>query len=289
MFVLIGVNFYFKLEDALKKSQAISNSYFVQLSASELIMPEKNIELKFKIINNITLKPVEKFKTVKEKLMHVIILDSQLASYQHLYPEYLGNGTFIATARFPYFNNYRFYIQYAPDDLSEYISIINTSTANTPDYNRTAFLGFGALSKSFGDYNVTLSYSESSLNGGIGFEYTLRDVKTGNLIDISKNISELGYFLIVGDDGLTFPRAYAVNMSNVQDNKSENSIKFNVIFQNPGWYKLFWEFSNENKSLVTDFNVKINMNYSNITSPSPFFNALVEVFNDSFPGCVGYG
>jgi hypothetical protein len=72
-----------------------------------------------KIVDEATGKPVEKFATVHEKLLHLIIVATDLSWFNHIHPEYKGNGEFVVTTTLPREGSYKLYADYTPEGKSQ--------------------------------------------------------------------------------------------------------------------------------------------------------------------------
>lgn len=66
--------------------------------------------------------PVSEFATVHEKLMHLIIVSSDLSWFNHIHPEYKGNGVFEVTTALPSEGSYKLYADYTPKGGSQEVA-----------------------------------------------------------------------------------------------------------------------------------------------------------------------
>lgn len=259
----------------------------------ETILPNEPVELKLAVFNKYSGKPVEKFKPINGKLMHLTIFNVELTEYQHVFPKYTGNWTFTILATLPYFDDYRIYAEYSPDDSGEVLSILNATTGYS-SRNEKALLYPEPLSETFGKkYNVTLSFESFDSDKGIDFIYSIRDSKTlKDISNLDSNLTAFGFLVIVSDDGMFYRRIYPLNETG-EEKKEDDKIEFNAVFEKPGWYKLFAEFSHEKNVFLTDFTVKIDINkISNNKSGSgdnAVMKTIVELFNETIPPCMEYG
>lgn len=67
-------------------------------------------------------KPVEKFALVHEKLLHLIVVSADLSWFNHVHPEYKGNGEFSVTMTLPREGGYKLYADYTPEGRSQVVS-----------------------------------------------------------------------------------------------------------------------------------------------------------------------
>lgn len=75
-------------------------------------------------------KPVEKLDTVHEKLMHLIVVSSDLSWFNHLHPRYEGNGRFTISTTLPRPGSYKLYADYTPNGKMQEVPQHEFSTAD---------------------------------------------------------------------------------------------------------------------------------------------------------------
>ena len=66
--------------------------------------------------------PVPEFSPSHEKLMHLIVVASDLSWFNHIHPEYKGNGVFDVTTTLPRAGSYKIYADYTPTGGSQEIA-----------------------------------------------------------------------------------------------------------------------------------------------------------------------
>jgi hypothetical protein len=60
--------------------------------------------------------PVQEFAVVHDKLMHLIVVSQDLSWFNHLHPEYKGNGVFSLRTSLPRAGQYKLFADYTPKD-----------------------------------------------------------------------------------------------------------------------------------------------------------------------------
>ena len=82
-------------------------------------------------------KPVQKFDVNHEKTMHLIIVSKDLSYFDHIHPEYKGDGRFDIDTQFPAGGDYKLFADYVPTGgaattKSEWISAEGKAPAAVP-------------------------------------------------------------------------------------------------------------------------------------------------------------
>jgi hypothetical protein len=108
---------YHESQDALPGQRTTTHMSFV--ATPSRIEAGRQTTWKLTIIDDSTGRPVEKFATGHEKLMHLIVVSNDLAWFNHLHPEYLGNGEFTVTTTLPHPGTYKLYADYTPDGRNQ--------------------------------------------------------------------------------------------------------------------------------------------------------------------------
>ena len=67
---------------------------------------------------------VPDFEVFQEKIMHLIVVSDELDFYDHLHPDYKGDGRFEVEANFPQPGNYTLFSDYKPTGNPERVSVI---------------------------------------------------------------------------------------------------------------------------------------------------------------------
>lgn len=239
--------------------QGYSKDYAVELLTSpETVTPNTPLTLTFIVTDKRTGKRVDKFRIVQEKLMHVIVLSKNLSYYDHIHPEYMGNGEFTVTTSLPKDDEYRLYVEYSPPDFFENVTIVPLKTKTIPNEN-TANLSVNGFDKQYVQrYRVMLSPGGPfRRNETVDFTYTISDLTTGKPIDtLEPYLGAFGHLAMVSEDGLTYVHVHPIDIPALGQKTGGPVIRFNTYFPKTGKYKLFAQFQHEGTLFVTDFVVE---------------------------------
>jgi hypothetical protein len=109
---------------------AHTNSTRMEFSAEPSAIPSgKPVTWRLTIVDNESGEPVQEFEKVHEKLLHLIVVSTDLTWFNHLHPEYQGNGVFTIEATLPRSGNYKFYADYTPKGKTQEVPQHEFSTA----------------------------------------------------------------------------------------------------------------------------------------------------------------
>ncbi|AFZ61216.1 hypothetical protein H6G54_29255 [Anabaena cylindrica FACHB-243] len=225
-----------------------------KLKAPSNIIPDINIPI-FIEVQDLKGKPVSKFDTFQEKLMHLIVVSDDLQFFSHLHPTYKDNGKFEVLTSFPQAGGYTFFSDYKPAGQAEQISVLkaefprNTLPSPQIDLNR---------SKTFGDIKVNLNISEATVSAGeeVTLMFKLQDAANNQpLTDLQPYLGEKGHLVILRkSNSLTaadYIHAHALN------NTPTGEVHFMTNFPQPGKYKLWGQFQRNGKIITADFWVNV--------------------------------
>lgn len=236
-----------------------SKNYRLTVSTSpEKIEENKPVTLTFRITDVRTGKRLEKYQTVMEKLLHVVVLSKDLLSYDHIHPQYDGTGTFTISHVFPKAGTYYLYAEYSPPDFYENMSVA-TIIAGSPVIEKSSDLTDMNTEKLFNNTKVTLSYKKPlRVNDTVDFTFQLTRQDTGvPIADIEPYLSAFGHMSAVSEDMKTYAHVHPVTGVLTPESRGGPDVTFSTFFPKSGRYKLFTQFKRSGTVLVTDFSVEV--------------------------------
>jgi antitoxin component YwqK of YwqJK toxin-antitoxin module len=201
-------------------------------------------------------KSINKFDTFQEKLMHLIIVRDDLTSFEHLHPNYKGNGRFEISAKFSSPGDYSLFSDYKPSGQPEAVSIMQVKIPGTIPLpkNLEMFETTKVLS------NAKVNFKLPTKNIQTGKEVTLKfdiqdTVNNQPIKDLLPYLGERGHLVIIKSSSpLTvadYIHAHALKKS------PDGQIEFLTRFPQPGTYKLWIQFNRNGKINTADFWVNV--------------------------------
>ncbi len=218
------------------------------------VTPQTPVKLAINVLDN-TGKPINNFQKFQEQLMHLIIVSQDLEQFQHLHPTYKEKGQFEVEATFPKSGNYAIFSDYKPVGQSEQVAVMtqqvlgNPSPTSAPDFS---------LVKTFADKKITLSFSEPTLKANQEVTITFNLQKTDNnqpITNLQPYLGEKGHLVIIKQASPLTKQDY-IHAHAMPDATSGN-VKFMTKFTEPGKYKLWGQFKQNDQIMTADFWVNV--------------------------------
>jgi hypothetical protein len=233
------------------------NGYEVQPSAidgTDRLLSGKN-ELSLRVLTP-SGDPVQQFTEDMTKLMHLIIVSRDLSSFQHLHPDYKGDGRFEATADFPAGGEYLLIEEFMPDNrpvtvVKQWVNVAGeerAATALKPSQ--------GTVQTSVDGLSATVSVMPDleSLKAGqmVMLEYHLADAKTGEPVELEPYLGTAGHCVILNEQADQYVHVHAVS-----EMSSGSNVMFHTAFPAAGKYRVWGQFQYEGKVVVIPFDVEV--------------------------------
>ncbi len=245
-----------------------SKRYTVSFTTNPVnVLPNQNVELKFKVYDASSGNEVTDYSTVMTKLIHLVIVNSNLDYFDHIHPVQNGSQFSIST-KFPKADTYHLYINFQPTGATEQQIGFSLPVGGGTTSPRSNVPVDTSLTKTFGDYKVTLSTADGSdfnanamNNLAQIINFHLADAATGQPItDLSPYLGAFGHLVMVNEETYKYVHIHPIASDNTAaggpDVKFLPAILFDKI--EPGIYRVFGQFNRNNQVFVADFTIKLN-------------------------------
>ncbi|MBU7586631.1 MAG: hypothetical protein KAF91_27855 [Nostoc sp. TH1S01] len=226
-----------------------------KLTTPKNIAPNQSVNLVINVQDTAG-KSIDKFDTFQEKLMHLIVVRDDLATYDHIHPTYKGNGRFEVSANFSTPGDYSLFSDYKPSGQKETVSLMQVKIPgsvplpkNLEKFEKTKVLSNTKVNLNVGNKKIQ-SGQEVTLN------FDIKDAANNQPIkDIQPYLGERGHLVILKSASpLTvsdYIHAHALKKS------ADGQIEFITSFPQPGTYKLWMQFQRNGKVDTADFWVNV--------------------------------
>ena len=201
-------------------------------------------------------KAIANFDKFQEQLMHLIIVSDNLETFNHIHPNYKGNGRFEVETSFPYPGNYTLFADYKPAGKAEQVSLLKAKipgeAPNTPKITPS-------FSKTFGNTVANLKFSQPIVKAGqeVHVIFNLQDTATKQPIkDLQPYLGERGHLVIVKRTLSPLTRADYIHAHALKDTP-DGEVHFITNFPQAGYYKLWGQFNRNGKIVTADFLVDV--------------------------------
>ncbi|WP_276352120.1 heavy metal translocating P-type ATPase [Cohnella caldifontis] len=197
-------------------------------------------------------RPVDEFDIEHEKLMHMIVVSKDLSYFNHIHPEYLGNGDFAVTNVFPSGGDYKLIADYVPagggkNVQMEWVHVEGESAAPAAIVPETEF------AKVVDGVKITLRNDrfEAGMETELGFHLT--DAATGEPIsDLEPYLGAVGHVVVLSRDTEQYLHVHPLD-----EKAAGPDAAFATEFEDPGVYKIWAQFQREGKVLTVPFVVEV--------------------------------
>jgi hypothetical protein len=196
---------------------------------------------------------IDDFDINHEKLLHLIIVSKDLSYFNHVHPEYKGNGVFEIENEFPSGGEYRVVADFKPTEGNSMSKMEWITIGGDPSQDNVVSVD-NILEKTVEGKKVALTF-EPELQAGVEstLTFTLRDEKTNQPItDLEPYLGSIGHVVVFSDDAERYLHVHALD-----DQGSGPNALFETNFSKSGVYKIWGQFQNDGQVFTVPFVVKV--------------------------------
>ncbi|AYA78379.1 hypothetical protein DOE78_02685 [Bacillus sp. Y1] len=196
---------------------------------------------------------VDHFEVNHEKLLHLILVSKDLSYFNHIHPEYKGDGVFEVKNKFPAGGEYRMVADFKPTNGSS-MSKMAWETVEGDTAQPIAVTVDENLEKTAEGMNVALSI-EPGLAAGeertMKFTLTEGDKKLP-VTDLEPYLGSIGHVVVLSEDGERYLHVHAL-----EGQGSGPEALFETEFPESGIYKIWGQFQRNGKVVTVPFVVEV--------------------------------
>jgi len=197
--------------------------------------------------------PMDDFEVNHEKLLHLIVVSKDLSYFNHIHPEYKGDGVFEIENEFPAGGEYRMIADFKPTN-GHSMSKMEWVTVEGAAAQGVAVAVDDRLEKKVDGMNVALSV-EPGLEAGkeltLKFSVTEGDGKEP-VTDLEPYLGSIGHVVVMSEDGERYLHVHALEE---QGNGPE--ALFETEFPQSGVYKVWGQFQRDGEVVTVPFVVEV--------------------------------
>ena len=263
---------------------------------------------KINVIDNRTKLPLENFETVHTKLMHLIVVSDDLSYFNHIHPEFKGDGgSFMVETTLPRGGAYKFYADYTPrpelgaKDQQEVGQFAFTATgATTPPLGLVADRpgADGMVTKDCVALPDTVALDEKAPQNGTHYlvslsadpphlmahltsmlHFRIRTADNRPITDLQPYIGAMAHGVFLSASTKVYLHSHPmVNMNDSSDgfnptvDPSGEDIVFPMNFPEAGLFKMWIQFKHHDQLITAPF--VIDVAPAAPTAPAPLSNVL---------------
>lgn len=196
--------------------------------------------------------PIEKFDVNHEKLMHLIVVSEDLAFFDHLHPEYQGEGKFAAKADFPEGGEYKLFADFIPSGMEQLT--LSTTIEAAGDHGHAAALQPDLdQAKTAGGNEAKLAVSTLKAGEEAMLTFSFTDEKTKESVtDLQPYLGAIGHVVIVSEDLSEYLHVHPADEAG-----SGPEASFHTTFPRAGVYKLWGQFQRDNETFIIPYTIRV--------------------------------
>jgi hypothetical protein len=184
--------------------------------------------------------------------MHLIVVSKDLLYFDHIHPEYKGNGEFRVTTQFPAGGEYTVIAEFIPTGMAvmtktQWMTVQGSaSKAATikPDKN---------LTKIVDGKEITLSFDHMMSGMDLNMTFNIKDAKTKEPItNLQPYLGAVGHVVILSADTEMY-----LHVHPTEEKATGPEAKFMTSFSKSGVYKVWGQFQQNGKVFVVSFVVNV--------------------------------
>jgi hypothetical protein len=217
------------------------------------IMPNENALLNIRIKDS-SQKNIAKFDLTHEKLMHLIIVSEDLSYFEHIHPNYKGEGLFTAQLNFPFSGKFKLISEFSPKGYSDKIEKYLVSV-DGDNHQNVVLQKDDSFIKIIDGKEVTLSFKspEVKANTDVSLTFTLKDALSKKEINnLQPYLGTTGHLVVINPSTDYYTHEHSMEASNGPN------VTFTTNFPKPGLYKIWGQVQIDNKVLTIPFSLQVN-------------------------------
>jgi hypothetical protein len=231
------------------------------------VVPNQDTILRFKIYDAASGNEVTDYSLVMEKLMHLVIVDSQLQYFTHIHPIH-NNSEFTVTTQFPHEGIYHLYSNFLPTNATEQQFAFSVVVGNGKSSTGAATSSSISLATTVENYKITLSapaatgfHAKDMSNGAQLLNFHFTNAATGEAItNLAPYLGAFGHMVMINQETYRYLHVHPI-LSDTGDFGGPDVQFLPVSLYDkiePGTYRVFLQFNVSSKLLVADFTIKVD-------------------------------
>lgn len=196
--------------------------------------------------------PVNNFEINHEKLLHLIIVNHDLSFFNHIHPDFQGEGKFTIETTFPAGGDYKVFADFIPsggsnETLSEWVEV------EGEEGEHTEIIADSSLIKEVKGKEIELTLSGVKPKEEITLSYNIRDAKTKEGINnLEPYLGAVGHVVILSADAESYLHVHPLD-----EKASGPDAEFATTFPQRGTYKIWGQFQHKGEIITVPFVVDV--------------------------------
>jgi hypothetical protein len=197
---------------------------------------------------------VKEFELVHERLVHLIVVRSDLGTFAHEHPETVpSDGVFRVRYTFPTAGDYNLFLDVAPKAAGSQILLVRMKVSGKSSERFDLSKAPRTSSGRSGDLALSIETPPGGLPSGktISLTAVLRDAKGNPVTNLEPYLGAVGHLILIHQDGATFVHSHPDERD--PENGNNGSVVFLSRLPKPGLYRGWAQFQRSGQVETVDF------------------------------------
>lgn len=229
-----------------------TDRYSVEVTPSRTpIKPRSKVDLDFQIKDPAGF-DATKLQVVHEKLLHLMIVSSDLSYFDHVHPVPGKDGRFTLRHAFPSGGRYSLFHDFTPDSVGMQVVSVELAVEGA-ERPRATLAVDDEQTKRVDGYDVMLSHTPLLPATDCTMTFTLR--RGGKPVtDLEPFLGAMGHLVMISEDRASFVHSHPREQTPVMG----PSVAFNMRFERTGLYKAWGQFQRRGRVITVPFVVRVS-------------------------------
>jgi hypothetical protein len=213
--------------------------------------------------------PIKRFDIIHDKLMHLIIVNSEdLSHFAHIHPKLdKETGIFHISHTFSKAGKYKMWIDVKPKGGMQILTAFAFNAEGQPVHSPATIVPDRTSMKNVviadgQSYQITLDFQPKPLiaRSSVKMTFEIRDANGKPIRNLEPLMAAGGHCVIIGADGHEFLHVHPaeeVDDDDVASWRGGPSVSFLANFPKPGLYRAWGQFQHEGRLLTADFTFEV--------------------------------
>lgn len=195
--------------------------------------------------------PLQKFEDTHERKLHLIIVSEDLSYFDHVHPEYAGEGLFRHYIVLPAGGKYKLFADFQPAGYAH--ATVSTTMHVAGEHKLERVIADQELIKTTDKAIVELAVSSLEAGKQSELVFTFRHPETGApLRDLQPYLGAIGHVVIISEDLEQYLHVHPAS-----ERGSGPEAKFATSFPAEGLYRIWGQFQRQDETFIAPFTVKV--------------------------------
>ncbi len=222
-------------------------------------MPGTLVDLKLRVVDTKTGKPVTGFDEAHTKRFHLLLASKDLSRFLHEHPEMAEDGTWTYRATFPAGGDWWIYGDVAPRGKGSRILVQKiTLHGDAPSGTSMAAPNAGPFTGGGVTGSIEPTVSPIPLGKMTTLRVRLKDAATGTPVeDIEPYLGAAGHLMIIHEDGSTVVHSHPHEDAKTAALVKKGEVLFTARFPKPGRYVAYAQFQRGGEVKTLGFTLQV--------------------------------